>query len=75
MVRKYQARLCRILLRVKTYNLLVQHYLSIRAKPISDIIVDVLGNIIDLSGKNFIVLARINYIIWQRGVVRSSLHA
>ena len=55
MVRKYQARLCWILLRVKTYNLLMQHYLSIRAKPTSDIIVNVFGNIINLSGKNYIV--------------------
>ena len=55
MVRKYQVRLCRVLLRVKTYNLLVQHYLSIRAKPLSDIIVNVFGNIINLSGKNYIV--------------------
>merc|ERR1712240_812208 len=55
MVRKYQARLCRVLLRVKTYNLLVQYYLSIRAKPISDIIVNVFGNIINLSGKVYIV--------------------
>ena len=54
-VKKYQARLCKILLVVKTYNLLMQHYLSIRAKPISGIIVDVFGNIINLSGKNYIV--------------------
>ena len=55
MVKKNQARLCKILLVVKTYNLLMQHYLSIRAKPISDIIVSVFGNIINLSGKNYIV--------------------
>ena len=55
MVRKYQARLCRILLCIKTYDLLMQHYLSIRAKPLSDIIVNVFGNIINLSGKNYIV--------------------
>ena len=53
--KKYQARLCKIPLVVKTYNLLRQHYLSIRAKPISDNIVDVFGNIIHLSGKNYIV--------------------
>ena len=53
--KKYQAILCKIPLVVKTYNLLRQHYLSIRAKPISDIIVDVFGNIIHLSGKNYIV--------------------
>ena len=55
MVKKYQARLCKILIVVKTYNLLRQHYFSIRAKPISDIIVNVFGNIINLSGKNYIV--------------------
>ena len=55
MVKKYQARLCKILIVVKTYNLLMQHYLSIRAKPLSDIIVNVFGNIINLSGKNYIV--------------------
>ena len=55
MLKKYQAILCKILLVVKTYNLLMQHYLSIRAKPISDIIVDVFGNIVDLSGKKYIV--------------------
>ena len=54
MVKKYQARLCKILLVVKTYNLLMQHYLSIKAKPILDIIVDLLGNIINFSGKNYI---------------------
>ena len=49
MVKNYQAKLCKILLDVKTYNLLMQHYWSIRAKPISDIIVDVLGDIMNLS--------------------------
>ena len=53
--KKYQARLCKILLVVKTYNLLMQHYFIIRAKPLSDIIVEVFGNIIYLSGKNYVV--------------------
>ena len=55
MVKNYQAKLCKILLVVKTYNLLMQHYFIIRAKPLSDIIVEVFGNIIYLSGKNYIV--------------------
>ena len=71
MVKNYQARLCKILLVVTTYNLLMQQYLSIRAKPLSDIIVDIFGNIINLSGKNYIVFGTHKLPYRKKGVAPS----
>ena len=49
----------------------MQHYLSIRAKPLSDIIVDIFGNIINLSGKNYIVFGTHKLPYRKKGVAPS----